>query len=276
VERSRRPKTPQPAIVPVDRATVPAIRSLDGNDARDTFKATGEVSWRAPSIADAAKIVRSIPRTKIRPAQIAAGENSNQELAKCSELVLQTLFVAARSGDEYHSQERKRRASAKQRATLVPRIKKLIDQLRKAEGTTERLIPEQAEALPTQPLRAEMKTTVGALRTERTRFERILEECLKSAPGIEGRPCDAWMLGYIGGMARGWQLLTTLPITPRGYFPRFLEGGLKLLLPDKETLQWDSLIKTATKRFCLKGEKPLQPSEGPAPTRVEKLTPDCE
>src|SRR5262249_13151417 len=98
----------------------------------------------------------------------------------------------------------------------------------------------------------------------------------KSIPGIEGRPCDAWMLGYVWAMAQGWKQLTTLPITTRGRFPRFLEQGLKVLKPDREILEWESLIKTAIQRFRLKGEKPLQPGNDLALFQVEKLTPDCE
>jgi hypothetical protein len=84
----------------------------------------------------------------------------------------------------------------------------------------------------------------------------MLEECSKSVRKIEGRPCDEWMMGFVWAMAWGWKLLTTLPITPCGYFTTFLEQGFDLLRPDEDPPEWESLVKTATKRFCLKDEKP--------------------
>ena len=104
----------------------------------------------------------------------------------------------------------------------------------------------------------------------------MLEECSKSVRKIEGRPPDEWMLGFVWTMAWGWKLLTTLPITPRGYFTQFLEQGFKLLRPDiEDPPEWESLVKTAIKRFRLKSTKPLQPGNDLALSQVEKLTPDC-
>jgi hypothetical protein len=190
--------------------------------------------------------------------------------------VQQTLYRAARSAGDYQSQQRKRRASAKQQGTLARRVKKHIEQLQKMQNRSVGLIAALEEALgPNHPLPAQMKTNAQTLRTDITELERRREEYLKSAGGIEGRPSDAWMLGYVREMARGWTLLTTLPITPRGYFVRFLQDGLKLLRPDKELTDLESLIKTAIKRFRLKSTKPLQPGNDLALSQVEKLTPDC-
>jgi hypothetical protein len=269
VERTRRPKTPQCPIVPEEQATAPAIGSFVASDAPDTFTATGKVPWPTRSIADAAKTVDKIPNNKIRPELVVVR----------FELVRQTLSEAARWADYYQSQQRNRRAIAKQRVTFARSMKTDIKKFRKTENRTVGLILALEEALaptnhPLQP--EEIKRTLQTLRALISRLERMREECSKSIPGIEGRPGDAWLLGYIWAMARGWKQLTTLPITPRGYFTRFLEQGFKLLRPDREAPDWESLIKTATQRFRLKSEKPLQPGNDLALFPVEKLTPDCE
>ena len=245
----------------------------------DTITAIGKVPWPTPSIADAVKIVDRIPSDKIRPELVVVREDGNKDLNDSFELVRQTLREAARLADDYQSQQRNRRAIAKQRITFARSIIKDIKKFRKTENRIVGLIPALEEALApiNHPLRPEgIKRTLQTLRVLISRLERIQEKCSKSIPGIEGRPGDTWLQGYIWAMARGWKQLTTLPITPRGYFPRFLEQGLKLLRPDRESPQWESLIKTATRRFRLKGEKPLQLGNDLALFPVEKLTPDCE
>src|SRR5262249_48757636 len=145
-------------------------------------------------------------------------------------------------------------------------MKKLIEKLSNTENRIGGSIPALEEPLApiNHPLRSEsIQSTVQSLRAVISQLERLREESSKSIPGIEGRPCDAWMLGYVWAMAQGWKQLTTLPITTRGRFPRFLEQGLKVLEPDRELLEWESLIKTAIQRFRLKGEKPLQPGKRP-------------
>jgi hypothetical protein len=57
VKGTRRPKKVQAPIVPEEQATAPAIESFDGNNARETFTATGEVSWPT----------RLIPLTQVSP-----------------------------------------------------------------------------------------------------------------------------------------------------------------------------------------------------------------
>jgi hypothetical protein len=53
-------------------------------------------------------------------------------------------------------------------------------------------------------------------------------------------------------MAVGWRNLITAPVSPYGYFPTFLRQGLKVL-QHIEPIEFPSLIKTAIKRFTIKG-----------------------
>ena len=230
----------------------------------DTFTATGKVPWPTPSIADAAKIVGKIPINKIRPELVVVREDGNKDLNDSFELVRQTLSDAARWADDYQSQQRNRRAIAKQRKTLARTIKRDIEKLRKTVNRIVDSTPalEEAHAPINHPLQpAEIKRTEQSVRADISRLERLREECRKSIPGIEGRPGDAWLLGYVCKMAEGWKKLTTLSITPRGRFSRFLEEGLKLLRPSREAPAWESLIKTAIRRFRLKDDEPLQPGD---------------
>ena len=129
---------------------------------------------------------------------------------------------------------------------------------------------------PNHLLLAKMKTTAQTLRIQIAQLE-LMRDRLKATPGVGGRPCDARLLGYIWAMALGWKRLTTLSISPRGRFTGFLERGWKLVRPDRDPPnEWESLIKTATKRFHLRDENPLQPDTELVPFQGEKFTPDWE
>ena len=60
------------------------------------------------------------------------------------------------------------------------------------------------------------------------RLEQISRACNEPIPGIQGRPPDGWLLGFIWGMAAGWRELTTAKVTPRGYFSRFLQPAFEI------------------------------------------------
>jgi hypothetical protein len=92
------------------------------------------------------------------------------------------------------------------------------------------------------------------------RLDQISNACSEPSPGIQGRPSDGWLLGFIWGMAIGWRELTTAKISPRGHFPRFLQAALSRLHPDVSH-DWEPLIKTAVKRFSMNKVKWLRPGD---------------
>jgi hypothetical protein len=92
------------------------------------------------------------------------------------------------------------------------------------------------------------------------RIDQIAEACNEPAPGIQGRPSDTWLLGFIWGMAVGWLELTTAKIAPRAHFPRLLQAALARIEPDCAP-DWEPLVKTAIKRFALDQQQWLRPGD---------------
>jgi hypothetical protein len=92
------------------------------------------------------------------------------------------------------------------------------------------------------------------------RIEQVAKACNEPAPGIRGRPSDAWLLGFIWGMAVGWLELTTAKIAPRAHFPRLLQAALARIEPDCAP-DLEPLVKTAIKRFALDQQQWLRPGD---------------
>jgi hypothetical protein len=95
----------------------------------------------------------------------------------------------------------------------------------------------------------------------------LLSKVYSEPPKIKttGHPSNAWLLGFIWGMGSAWRQLTAANISSSGRFPRFLQAGFDSVLKPKdvpENPEWETLVKTAIRRFGMKRKKWLEPIAG--------------